>query len=231
MKQPWLSRMLFPFVAVAGCAGDGAGTPGSNPGDGGPGSPPGGTGSLDFETQVQPIFTQNCACHQSFSAPQGEILLPGSTYDATVNVPSTENPSILRIKPGDPDNSYLVIKIDDGVPEVSTRRVGERMPRGLPPLKATEIQTIRQWVKEGALRAAVPGNEKDTEPPTFNGATIATPAGTNAIDVFWDFASDDKTAKEEIIYKIYLSTQSRGENFHAPSASPSPGASSARVEG
>jgi chitodextrinase len=231
MTRAFSSRLfVLPLLAALGCAGDGAGTESPSPGEA---PPPTGTGGIDFESQVQPIFTQNCACHQSFSAPQGEILLPGSTYDATVNVPSTENPTILRIKPGDPDSSYLVIKIDDAIPGVATRRVGERMPRGLPPLKEADIQTIRKWVKDGAQRAASPGDgdPRDKEPPEFSGATLAAPAGPNAIDVFWDNASDNKTPRQDMLYKVFLAAAPGKENFRAPSAASPPGASTVRVEG
>ena len=62
-----------------------------------------------------------------------------------VNVPSTEVPSILRVEPGNPDDSYLVQKIE------GTAAVGARMPLGGPNLSADEIAAIRQWITDGAL--------------------------------------------------------------------------------
>ena len=52
----------------------------------------------------------------------------------------------LLINPGRPDESYLVEKIAMDAP---TR--GRRMPRGMPPLSAEEIETIQHWVLGGAL--------------------------------------------------------------------------------
>ena len=173
------------------------------------GSPPAG-GTIDFATQVQPIFDRNCSCHLTVSAPQGEVLQAGSSYDSMVNVPSTEQPSILRVKPGEPDNSYLVIKIDDNVPDVSSRRSGDRMPRGRPPLTPGEIDIIRQWIAEGALRTAV---AVDTEPPLFDGATLAAPVSATSIDLFWDDALDDQTESAGLVYKVFMATSSGAHDF------------------
>ena len=47
------------------------------------------------------------------------------------------------VVPGDPDNSLLIKRIEG--------TVGPQMPLSLPPLSAPEIETIRQWIAEGAL--------------------------------------------------------------------------------
>lgn len=221
----WIA-MLF-VALLGGCAGDGPPEAPSPPDGGGTGS---GGSTIDYETQVQPIFTQNCSCHQSFSAPQGEILLPGASYDSLVGVKSTENPAILRVHPGDPQNSYLMIKIDDSTADVSSRRVGDRMPRGLPPLDPGDIATIRQWIVEGAHRTTAPSDPNDKQPPRFNGATLAVVASSSAIDVFWDTASDDKTTADKILYRVYVALNSRQQDFSLPRAISAPGATSFRIE-
>ena len=72
-------------------------------------------------------------------------LSTGQTLASTVNVQSIENAGLFRIAPGDPDNSYLVWKIE-GRPEIS----GARMPRGRAPLPQAQIDAIRQWIADGA---------------------------------------------------------------------------------
>jgi hypothetical protein len=52
---------------------------------------------------------------------------------------------LLRVKPGDPDNSYMVHKIE-GLAGI----VGGRMPLGQTPLPQTTIDAIRQWIANGA---------------------------------------------------------------------------------
>ena len=61
-----------------------------------------------------------------------------------MNVASHEVPSLKRVKPGDPGNSYLVQKIE------GTASVGSRMPLGGSPLSADQIALIRRWISEGA---------------------------------------------------------------------------------
>jgi methionine-rich copper-binding protein CopC len=68
----------------------------------------------------------------------------GNSYALLVGVPSAESPGTLRVKPGDPDNSYLVMKIE------GRAAVGGRMPLGGPPLSSSAIAEIRQWITDGA---------------------------------------------------------------------------------
>ena len=58
------------------------------------------------------------------TAPQGLRLDAANSYANLVNVASNEVPSLKRVKPGDPDNSYLVQKVE------GTAAVGGRMPLG-----------------------------------------------------------------------------------------------------
>jgi hypothetical protein len=73
-------------------------------------------------------------------------LQVGFSYDQLVGVPSVEVPELLRVDPGQPDDSYLVMKIE-GAPGIT----GGRMPLGLSPLSAKQIATIRAWIADGAL--------------------------------------------------------------------------------
>jgi Ca2+-binding RTX toxin-like protein len=100
---------------------------------------------VDYVTQIQPIFTGNCqSCHSGASAPQGLRLDANNSFANLVNVASRQVPSLARVEPFDPDNSYLVQKIE------GTAAVGARMPAGRPPLSAAQIGLIRQWIGDGA---------------------------------------------------------------------------------
>jgi hypothetical protein len=95
------------------------------------------------------VFTPLCEqCHAGASAPRGLRLDAANSYAMLVGVPSDEEPSILRVKAGDPAASWLIRKLE------GTASVGERMPAGLPPLPQETIQVIRQWITEGALQDA-----------------------------------------------------------------------------
>jgi hypothetical protein len=95
------------------------------------------------------IFDQRCAlsgCHVGSAAPFGLDLSEGKSFGNLVNVPSGEVTNLDRVEPGDPDRSYLMIKIEGG-----PGMVGQRMPFGQDPLSAEEIQAIRDWIANGAL--------------------------------------------------------------------------------
>ena len=94
------------------------------------------------------IFNLNCAlsgCHAAPNPQVGMDLSAGQAHANTVNVQSVENANLFRIAPGDPDNSYLVWKIE-GRPEIA----GAQMPRGRAPLPQEQIDVIRQWIADGA---------------------------------------------------------------------------------
>jgi Ca2+-binding RTX toxin-like protein len=98
-----------------------------------------------YSSEIQPIFNGRCiGCHSGSSAPQGLKLDSANSFSNLVNVASHEVPSLKRVKPGDPDNSYLVQKIE------GTAAVGSRMPLGGSPLSADQIALIRRWISEGA---------------------------------------------------------------------------------
>ncbi len=97
------------------------------------------------------IFTQVCAayCHRGASAPKGLQLDANLAYQRTVGRPSVEVPELLLIKPGEPTNSYLYLKVISSDP----RRVGERMPLDEPPyLPPEKIEALRAWIARGAPR-------------------------------------------------------------------------------
>lgn len=149
-------------AAVAGCAGSG-GDGGGGGGGGGGGNtncknPP--TPTVSLSTNIQPIFNRSCAvaaaCHAGPASFGGSDLSVGQVIPNWVRVASVENPSILRIRPGDPDKSFMIIKIGAGPP--GTTFPGFLMPVGCPGsgdngavcLSADDIEAIRTWIQECA---------------------------------------------------------------------------------
>jgi len=100
-------------------------------------------------TQIQNMFfSPTCAvsgCHDTATAQAGLVLEAGVAYNNIVNVSSTERPSLLRVEPGNSDQSYLAKKLR-GDNDIS----GERMPFGGPFLSAAEIEGIEEWILAGA---------------------------------------------------------------------------------
>ena len=67
-------------------------------------------------------------------------------HAALVNVPSRNKPGAIFVIPGDPENSYLIHKLE-GRPGI----VGQRMPRTAGPfLTEGQILIIRRWIALGA---------------------------------------------------------------------------------
>jgi hypothetical protein len=136
-------------AAVAGC------TAGSGTGLDQNGQPIGSTGgtpplTADYTSIQANVFTPICTkCHSGAGAPQGLQLDAAHSYSLLVGVPSAEQPSLLRVKAGDPDNSYIIRKLEGG-PGI----VGVQMPADGPPyLPQATINVIRSWITNGAMKA------------------------------------------------------------------------------
>lgn len=100
-------------------------------------------GPATFAQVQETIFDVSCAlsgCHSDGAWP---ILSAGQAYDNIVNVESSRG--IALVEPGDPDNSYLYLKLlaDADID-------GSRMPPGGPYLTPDALETVRAWIENGA---------------------------------------------------------------------------------
>ena len=142
----WAAMLLL--GSAAGCAGNGDGLNS----DGEPLTAGGSTSTTvtaDFQSIQDNVFTPICAkCHVGASAPEGLQLSEGNAYNNLVGVPSTEQPSVLRVDPGNPADSYMIRKIM-GTSGIS----GAQMPYMLPPLPTATQAAMAQWVTNGAPNA------------------------------------------------------------------------------
>jgi hypothetical protein len=153
--------LLVLSAVLAGCAGNGEGLDANGQpigsGDGGSNDGGGGGGGVtaDLQSIEANVFAPICAqCHIGGSAPQGlQLDTAAHAYQFLVGVPSNEQPSVLRVKPGDPDSSYLYQKITG-----ASGIAGGQMPLGQAPLPAATIAAIRQWIVNGALNVAASGS-------------------------------------------------------------------------
>ena len=87
-------------------------------------------------------------CHSNVGRnPSGGLnLLSGLSYASLVRVASSGKPGAVRVIPGDPDNSYIIHKLE-GRSDI----VGVRMPRGNGPyLTDGQILVIKRWIANGA---------------------------------------------------------------------------------
>lgn len=101
--------------------------------------------AANFDSIQANIFEPLCEhCHSGANAPAGLRLDAANSYAMLVGVSSLERPGVLRVAPGDPNNSYIIHKLE------GTQSVGERMPAGLPAVPQADINIIRQWITDGA---------------------------------------------------------------------------------
>ena len=155
MRTPDLRTIAVLAIGgvLTGCAGSGGGGGGSAPPKA---CKPPATPTVCFANNIQPIFNRSCAlpsCHIGPVPAGGQDLTAGVAYSQSVNVPSTQEPRLKRVKPGFPDDSYLVRKLQGG-PHIS----GAMMPMGcpaIPPpggqcLGPDDIPAIIEWIKECA---------------------------------------------------------------------------------
>jgi hypothetical protein len=102
-----------------------------------------------FDAIQANVFTPICSvCHIGATAPEGLMLDAAHSYNLLVDHPSTEVPSILRVAPGDPTNSYIIQKLEGHA------AVGGQMPLGETPLPAATIAFIAQWITDGAPQSS-----------------------------------------------------------------------------
>jgi hypothetical protein len=90
------------------------------------------------------------SCHNPNGFAFRQVGLDMSTagsFDSLVGVSSREKPGVPRVAAGDPDNSYLIHKL-----EGRTDIIGERMPNRGPYLSDGQIAIIRRWIELGARR-------------------------------------------------------------------------------
>ena len=99
------------------------------------------------QVQIQ-VFTPSCAsvnCHKGSSSQYGLDLSSGLAYSNLVNVPSGQAPTLNLVTRGNPNQSYLVQKIERNPPEF-----GQQMPLNGQPLNTDLRQLVRNWIAEGA---------------------------------------------------------------------------------
>jgi len=172
-----LAGMAVAAAGLGGCAGNGDGlnSTGQPIGSSGGSSGSGSTGpfTADFESIQENVFTPICSpCHSGANAPHGLMLDAAHSYADLVGVPSVEVPTFDRVKAGDPDSSYIILKLED-----SNLIAGAQMPLGETPLTPAVIDVIRQWITNGA-------------PP----ASTSTPASVNAMQKIQQLANSASPA-------------------------------------
>ncbi len=136
-----MSRLTFWGVLLSACsiAAVSSGDDAKGKGKPAAGSP---AAKISFDKQVRPILQAKClGCHQPAKAGGGYVM---TAFESMLKGGESEEPAIT---PGKPAESRMVSMITphDGKAE---------MPQNKPPLAASEIELINQWIAQGAKNDA-----------------------------------------------------------------------------
>jgi len=142
-RAAWLAGSCLLALLVSGCAGDGSAIDDiMNPPDDDNGSE-----MANLAWIQDNVFTPICTeCH--VPGGPGPMPLTGTdvSFQSLVGQASVGS-ALLRVSPGEPDNSYLVHKIE-GRPGIGG--IGRMPPSPRPMLPQESIDAIVQWIVDGA---------------------------------------------------------------------------------
>lgn len=112
---------------------------------------------VSFADEVVPLLSRACSqssCHGSGS---GQLKLEKGNatqnYAALVNVASAELPTMARVSPGKPAESYLLHKVEGTQGSLDAQCVGGTCQSAMPQgglLDAEDQALLRRWITEGA---------------------------------------------------------------------------------
>ena len=138
--------------------------------------------AASFDSIQQSIFTPHClsaGCHNSTDQANNLVLEPGAAYANLVSArcfnQAAQTAGLLRVVPGDPDHSFLLIKLT--LAGAST--LGSSMPLNQSPLAPADIDLVRNWILAGAPNSTVvtsptPPTATATDTPTLTPTATAT---------------------------------------------------------
>ena len=135
----WVGPVVGPHIESPVVSNDG----GTSRFDGGDG--PG------FQKLLADVIIPSCAvsfCHKANPPPAAPMALEEeAAYAQLVNVSASQEPTLMRVKPGDPANSYLMIKLRS----MAANTYGTTlMPLNRAPLDEAALQAIENWIARGA---------------------------------------------------------------------------------
>ncbi|HWN66079.1 MAG TPA: hypothetical protein VNM90_00500 [Haliangium sp.] len=142
-------------LAALGACGDDGGGGGIDAGGGN--GPDGGGDAVSYAADIQPIFAGKCMfCHRPGSAIDVDLL---NAFDPDHGIIERENTWVpagsqetLIVDPGNVDNSFLIKKVEAETLEPHID--GSPMPLAINRVTAAELDTIKQWISDGAQNDA-----------------------------------------------------------------------------
>jgi hypothetical protein len=112
-----------------------------------------------FHEKVRPIFERVCSGCHSEASPEANLSLGGQISSADVvkgliNGQTAHGGQLLRVVPGNPAKSWLYLKVSGMAASAGCTgamcMTGPMPPAGMVTLPQADIDTIRQWIADGA---------------------------------------------------------------------------------
>ena len=101
--------------------------------------------NVDYDTQIQPLFSGCVSCHNS-GDPRADLNLePGVAPATLIYVASAQNGNVIRVLPSEPKHSLLFQKVNCEIQDTGFFR----MPVG-GILSLQEQALIYDWIEQGA---------------------------------------------------------------------------------
>ena len=110
---------------------------------------------VDYETNIQPIFTAGCTfsgCHGGGSDRGGLNLEVGTSFNEITGSNTTDHAPLVIA--GNPSISPLIWKLE-GEDNTGNNVFGAMMPTSGDPLSQDIINSIRKWISQGAKFSVV----------------------------------------------------------------------------
>ena len=131
-------RAILAISLLAGCAKDGNG--------GDSGGTNGGTAPSFTEVRDEVLYP-SCSFSQCHGSGAGYFSITEDMTAAELrDVPSNQIPEMMRVAPGEPDQSYLIWKMEGHADIQGT----EMPPPPSEPISDERIQLVRDWIAAGA---------------------------------------------------------------------------------
>ena len=102
-----------------------------------------------IDTNLQALLNSDCAgCHSGSNPSKSLDLASGNAWGATYEVSSLQNSTRLLVDPYNANDSWMVIKVEG----TQGQGMGGKMPKGSGSWSSSDIQTLRDWINDGAWK-------------------------------------------------------------------------------
>ncbi len=150
------------------------------------------------------------------SSCHGDAMLGGldlsadASFDALVRRPSSIDPSIERVFPGDQGLSLLYLKLEAGTEGTDLGRLGQAMPIDGEPLSPDELAAMRLWIRAGAPSDSVVGGTLELlgcagsfEPDPNKINPLPAPASDEGVQFYAGGWGLDGESEDEVCFASY----------------------------